>query len=106
MSRRVVIRFRVEQPRPPPDAKTGKAKGAAPRIDADAMLAAIEAQLTPLVTAKWGGAEVHVVEARASEIRVEGPWPDKASVVRAWVADCLSEVLETFDPEPYLLQPS
>jgi len=106
MSRRILIRFVIEQPRPQLDAKTSKPKGKTPRIDADRMLASIQEQITPLITDKWPSVDVQVVESRSNEIRIDGQWSEKADGVRAWVRDCLDQVMEEFDAEPFMQEPA
>jgi|GEM_PF-4645798 len=106
MSGRILIRFVVEQPRPQRDPKTGKPDGTTPRIDVDRMLDSIRQQITPLIAARWPDVDVRVVEARVNEIRIEGQWTEKADIVRVWVRDCLNEVMDAFEAEPYVHTPA
>ena len=95
MSRTILIRFKLEQPR-------SDGKKPAPRLDADRMLADVERQLTDAVQGRYGDVQVSVTAAVTNEIRVGGSWHEKAPVVREAVGELLGEVMEHLDTTEYL----
>ncbi len=68
------------------------------------MLAAIKEQLTDAVQGRYGDVDVSVTLAGVNEIRVSGPWPEKANDVRTEIGALLERVLENLDTTEYLQQ--
>ena len=104
MSRKLLVRFVVSQPRVERDVK-GNPKPTA-RIDEDRFLSAIQSSLTHAIDQKYGPVDLQVIASRASEIRIDGSWTDKASNVRETVGEMLGEVMDNIDITEYLIHPA
>lgn len=104
MSRKLLVRFVVSQPRPERDAK-GNPKPT-PRIDEARLLAAVQENLTPAIHQKYGPVELQIVPSKASEIRLDGAWVDKATNVREAVGEMIGEVMDGIDITEFMTHPA
>lgn len=95
MSRTLLIRFKLEQPR-------GDGRNPPPRLDSTRMLVDVERQLADAVQSRYGDVDVSVTAAGVNEIRLGGAWAEKAPAVREAVGELLSTVMEHLDTSEYV----